>query len=484
MAPRHNFEIPKVFLLATLIVFCGCARRLDATTIVAADWLPPSASVSVNWPVFGHDPSRSGSVADRHLTPGSLMRLRLRWRINLGDVADSSPIVVGSHVFLTSKNGTTYALNVSDGHIAWRFATQGPNITTSVPAYDSSTKALYVPGVDGFIHKLDVATGHELPGPGFPAQITSAPETEKNASSLNIANGYIYAQTSGYFGDATPYVGHVVAIRLSDGMKTVFNSLCSLQHKLIEPQSCSQQRSGMWSRSGVVVDPDPSMGGRIYVATGNGPFNPSEGDYGDSVLSLSSDAGHLLSYYAPSNYADLEASDLDVGSSSPALLPREARSTTPLMAVQGGKDAVLRLLDRTRLGGVGHALQTIDLSDKLFSAPAVWADHGTTWVIIDVSDGVHAYKVVTHNGKSRLAEAWHNNVESTSEGTSPVVNNGIVFVAGNGALIALDAKDGHRLWTRSIGPVHWESPVMANSTLYCSDQDGNVVAYGLTSGAR
>jgi len=230
MSLRHNFEIPKVFLLTILIVLCGCAHRLE-TTIVAADWLTPTTSVADDWPVFGHDPSRSGSVADRQLTPSSLMRLRLRWRINLGDVADSSPIVVGSHVFLTSKNGTTYALNVSDGHIAWRFATHGPNITTSVPAYDSSTKALYVPGVDGFIHKLDVATGHELPGPGFPAQITTAPETEKNASALNIANGYLYAQTSGYFGDATPYVGHVVAIRLSDGMKTVFNSLCGSQHK-------------------------------------------------------------------------------------------------------------------------------------------------------------------------------------------------------------------------------------------------------------
>ena len=154
------------------------------------------------------------------------------------------------------------------------------------------------------------------------------------------------------------------------------------------------------------------------------------------------------------------------------------------MAVQGGKDGVLRLLDRTRLGGVGQALQTVDLSDKLFSAPAVWADHGATWVVIDVSDGVHAYKVVTENRKSRLLEAWHADVESTSEGTSPVVSDGIIFVAGNRALVALDVHDGHRLWTRSIGRIHWESPIIANGTLYCSDQDGNVVAYALASRAR
>jgi outer membrane protein assembly factor BamB len=483
MTARQSITIPRALLATVLIATLGCAHRLEAT-IVAADWLAPRASVAANWPVFGGDPGRSGNAGDRLLTTTNVVGLKLRWRINLGDVADSAPIAVGNHLFLTSKNGTTYALNASDGRIVWRFNTHGPNITTSVPAYDSSTKALYVPGVDGFIRKLDPATGHELRGPGFPAQITPAPETEKNASALNIANGYLYAQTSGYFGDAAPYVGHVVAIRLSDGIKNVFNSLCSSQHRLINPQSCSQQRSGMWSRSGVVVDPDPSMGGRIYVATGNGAFNASEGDYGDSVLSLSFDAGHLLSYYAPNNYSELEASDLDLGSSSPALLPREAGSATPLMAVQGGKDAILRLLNRIHLGGIGNALQNVNLSDKLFSAPAVWSDHGMTLVIIDLSDGVYAYKMVTENGRSRLAKAWQTDVASTYEGTSPIVSSGIVFVAGSSALVALDAKDGHRLWSHIVGRIHWESPIVANGTLYCSDEDGNVTAFGLTSGAK
>jgi outer membrane protein assembly factor BamB len=472
-------QLPKLCIafFAALVVAGGCSHQLHTTT-AAADGFTQGASVAGNWPVFGHDPSRSDNAGDSHLTTANVARLRLRWRVNLGEVADSAPIVVGNRVFLTSKSGTTYALSATDGHTVWSFPTHGPNITTSVPAYDSVSKALYVPGVDGFIHKLDLA-GHERSGQGFPAQITTAPDTEKNASSLNIANGYLYAQTSGYLGDATPYVGHVVAIRLRDGAKTVFNTLCSSRHNLIEPQSCAQQRSGMWSRSGVVVDPDPSMGGRIYVTTGNGPFNPKEGAYGDSVLSLSADASHLLGYYTPANYADLEATDQDLGSSSPALLPRDAGSATPLMAVQGGKDMFLRLLDRTQLGGVGHALQTIDFGDKLFSAPAVVSDNGTTWVIVDVSSGVHAFKLVTQNGKSQLAEAWHTDVESTAQGTSPAVSSNLVFVAANGALVALDLRSGHRLWSRVIGRIHWQSPVIANSTLYCSDEDGNVTAYGV-----
>lgn len=475
MAPRR----PRLCIIffAAIIVVCGCTRQLPATT--AGSFTQDPMAVG-NWPVFGHDPSRSGNAGDSRLSVANAVRLRLRWRVNLGEVADSALIVAGNRVFLTSKSGTTYALSASDGSTMWSFPTHGPNITTSAPAYDSVTKALYVPGVDGFIHKLDLA-GNESTGHGFPAQITTAPGTEKNASPLNVANGYLYTQTSGYLGDGTPYVGHVVTIRLRDGAKTVFNTLCSSQHRLIEPQTCSQQRSGMWSRSGVVVDPDPSMRGRIYVTTGNGPFDPSNGAYGDSVLSLSADARQLLAYYTPANYAELEATDQDLGSSSPALLPRDARSATPLMAVQGGKDMFVRLLDRTRLGGVGRALQTIDLGDKLFSAPAVVSDNGTTWIVIDVSSGVHAFKLVTQNGKSQLAEAWHTDVQSTSEGTSPAVSNRVVFVAANGALVALDLRSGHRLWSRVIGRIHWQSPVIANSTLYCSDEDGNVVAYGLTT---
>ncbi len=444
-------------------------------------WLLPFAVArAADWPVFDHDPARSGDAGDQTLTPANVALLRERWHVKLDDVADSAPIVVGSRLFQTAKDGTTYAIDVASGRVLWRFATQGPKITTSVPAFDGSTNTLYVPGVDGFVHKLDPATGTESRGQGFPEQITTAPQTEKDASPLNVANGYLYAQTSGYLGDATPYVGHVIAVRLSDGTKHVFNTLCAGQHSLIEPQSCPQQRSGMWSRSGVVVDPDPSMGGRIYVATGNGPFNVSAGDYGDSVLALSSDASHLIGFYTPSNYDELESADLDVGSSSPVMLPRQSNSNTPLMAVQGGKDSVLRLLDRTHLDGVGRTLQDIPLTDQLFSAPAVWTDRsGSVWIFVGLADGIHAYRVTTQNGTSRLTSAWHADVSSTREGASPVVSNGLVFAASSGSIVALDAQSGHQLWSHTIGPIHWESPAVANGMVFCSDEDGYLTAYGL-----
>jgi outer membrane protein assembly factor BamB len=428
-------------------------------------------------------------------------RLHLQWRTTLGDVADTAPIYV-AHVdvdgralamlYITARNGTTYAIDARRGRIVWHFETHGPGITTSVPAADPSGKWIYAPGVDGYVHKLSSGTGAEIRSAGFPVQITRMPESEKDASPLHVANGYLYAVTSGYYGDAPPYVGHLVAIRLSDGDARVFNTLCSRDRALPTPTSCRQSGNGIWSRAGAVVDPDPSMDGRVYVATGNGDFDANRGgdDYGDSVLAISRDGSKLLGYYTPGNYAELDEDDVDLGTVSPVLLPREPNSRTPLLAVQGGKDGILRLLDRRHLGGVDGDLQRVDTGTHIFGAPAVWRDgHGVTWVYLGLRDGVRAYRLVTDaNGTSRLVDGWSANVGDTRQGTSPVVSNGTVFVAMDGAIYALDAQTGATVWNSaqasagsSIGDTHWESPIVAGGWLYCADESGQVSAYAPSS---
>ena len=437
-----------------------------------------NTAAAADWPLFGQNAARSGVAQDQALTAANAGDLRVRWHIMLGAVADSSPIVAGNRVFITDRDGTTYGIDAVNGHIVWRFTTQGPKITTSVPAYDEASHALYAGGVDGAVHRLDPETGREIRGNGFPATITLADETEKDASPLNVANGYLYAQTSGYNGDATPYVGHIVAIRLSDGDKRVFNTLCSGRRELIQPQSCGAQRSGMWSRAGVVVDPDPSMHGRIYGASGNAPFDAGAGNYGDTIVSLNADASRLLGTVTPTNYAELEASDLDVGSSSPALLPRQVTSATPLLAVQGGKDGVLRLFDRAHMNGLAPVVQTLSLGMEVFSAPAVWSERGTTNVVLGLADGLHAYRVTTQNRRSRLEPSWSAQLSMGREGTSPVVAGGLVFAATSGALVAVDAQTGRKVWSSdALGSIHWESPAVANGSVFCSDESGALTAF-------
>jgi outer membrane protein assembly factor BamB len=283
----------------------------------------------------------------------------------------------------------------------------------------------------------------------------------------------------------------VLSVRLSDGAASVFNSLCSNDRRLPGPNSCAQQRSGIWARGGAVVDPDPSMNGRIYAATGNGDFNANSGghNYGDSVLSLSADLSTLLGSYTPTDYQQLQAGDTDLGSTSPAILPQQASSQTPWMLVQGGKDAVLKLLNRAALPGVGNELQLVDLPNGLFSTPAVWTDRSNSaWIFMGFPDVVEAYRLQTNShGVSQLVGVWHSSPGQTNgEGTSPVIANGIVFVAFDGAIVALNARNGNELWSsaspsagRSIGSVHWQSPIVVNGWVYCADENGDLTAYSL-----
>src|SRR5580704_5259180 len=470
--------------------------------LLSATLLPAGAT---SWPVFGFDPARSGfNTAETTLTVGNVRHLRERWQIALGADADSTPILLEEvrtghanvqMLFQTTKTGVTLGIEARTGKIVWQFMTHGSTITNSTPAADPSGKSIYVPGIDGKVHKLSAATGREQRAPGFPARITRLPLSEKDASPLNVANGYLYAVTSGYYGDAPPYDGHVVAVELSTGKTTVFNSLCSTYRKLVKANTCSQQRSGIWGRGGAVVDPDSSMSGRIYASTGNGQFDAGSGgdNYGDSLLSLGEDLSSLLGSYTPTDYQQLENGDTDLGSSSPGILPDQASSQTPYMIVQGGKDAILRLLNRAALPGLGGELQEVDLPGGLFSAPAIWStSSNSAWIFLGFNGGVMAYQLRTNpSGVSALASVWQASPGSSSgEGSSPVVANGIVFDAFNNALVALNATTGKELWSSAlksahgnIGSIHWQSPIVVNGSVYCSDESGNLTAYALpTSG--
>ena len=117
------------------------------------------------------------------------------------------------------------------------------------------------------------------------------------------------------------------------------------------------------------------------------------------------------------------------------MLPQQANSQTPWMMTEGGKDAIFKLLNRAALPGVGDELQLVDLPGPLFSTPAVWTDGSSNaWIFMGFSDVVQAYRLQTNgSGVSMLVGIWHTSPGQTGgEGTSPVVANGIVFVAFDG----------------------------------------------------
>ncbi len=160
-------------------------------------------------------------------------------------------------LFQTTRSGETFGIEAIVGKDPLAFSDARAELHPFDPRSGPNGKAIYVPGVDGKVHELKAATGHEIHANGFPAKITLVPATEANESPLNIANGYLYATISGYNGDGTPYDGHVVAINLSSGKRSVFNSLCSNKHKLLAGSGAARSARASGHGAGQSSTPIP-----------------------------------------------------------------------------------------------------------------------------------------------------------------------------------------------------------------------------------
>jgi outer membrane protein assembly factor BamB len=430
------------------------AIALAALLVAALPAAARSSAAAQSWPVFGFDIARhNAGAATPGITAANVAHLARR-RIELDGTVDSSPIFVGGRLIVTTTYGRTEAIDPATGRVRWRFTPPSYpqlagtyRITNATPVADPNGKAIYAAAPDGKIRKLRASDGKVL----WTTAITLDPAREKITSSLNFSRGLVIATTGGYIGDAPPYQGHVVTIFAADGrLDHVWNSLCSDRPMLIVPSTCGSTDSAIWSRNGAAVDP---ANGDLVVATGNGPWN-GRTDWGDSVLVLSPDASRLVAHWTPRNQAQLNAGDVDLGSTSPGLLPNG-------YAIQGGKDGVVRLL---QLHGGARLVQQVAAPGPtdMFSVPAIWQGH---WVFVATSAGTEAFRFAG----GRLQLVWSNH----TDGTSPVVAGGLLYVAGQDALHVYTPADGREITTLPSGPVHWQSPIVVGGLIALPEGNAN-----------
>ena len=466
---------------AMVLMACGAHAAGEGHRAAGTPARPArvAGAPGADWTRFGYDAQRSGvGPAATGITAANARRLKPRV-IRLDGVADSSPIelhgvvVAGRRrdvVVLTTTYGRTIAIDPGTGARLWEYtpkdiaAYQGsPQITTASPIADPGRAYVYAATPDGLIHRLAVASGREARSGGWPVRVTFNPRREKIAAALNIVGTRLLVTTGGYYGDAPSYQGHLVEIDLASGrIAAVWNALCSDRRRLIDPtSSCPASDAAIWARAGAVVEPG---GRRILVATGNGPFNGVT-DWGDSVLELSVDGLRLLHNWTPADQVALASSDTDLGSSAPALLPVvDGRH----LAVQGGKDGRLHVLDLARLDGtagpagrrLGGEVQEVASPGgaEVLTAPAVWRHAGRVYVFVADDGGTAAY--LAHGGPHPgLSVAWRNG----QAGTSPVLAGGLLYVYDEqaGALRVYDPQRGRQVVSLPAAAGHWSSPIVA-----------------------
>ncbi len=504
------------------------AFRVALVCLLAVSALVVSASVAAyDWPQFDGNAQHSGNnTQETTISGANVAALQQLFRVTLPDIADGAPVVaqglstiagVADVLFLTTKDGRLIALNARTGAAIWAVQ-HGPGAckinnggtpcyTTSSPALDPNRQYVYTYGLDGAVHKHQVANGAEVTTGGWPETATLKAFDEKGSSALSIATTpsgtFLYVTNGGYPGDAGDYQGHITAINLATGAQHVFNANCSNQTvhfgEGAGSTDCPAVQTAIWPRVGVVYDPAT---GRVYTATGNGAYDPTNHDWGDSVFAINPDGtgsgGNPLDTYTPVNENTLDARDLDLGSTAPAILPVPAGCGFSHIGLQGGKDGMIRLINLDNLsgqGGPGHTGGEIPgslvavpgaggfgMGGLMYAAPAVWVNpaDGSTWAFISTTSGTAGMRLsCPPGGTPSLAAIWQHTGTGTLSTSSPLVaNNVLYYVANNATLIIADPATGTALRSFAIsGGVHWQSPVVANGVLYIEDQGSGLTAW-------
>jgi outer membrane protein assembly factor BamB len=459
-------------------------RRLRAISQRAIGWFLLQLLVQIafaqarqgeaDWPQFGWGVASSGvSLAKSGINRGNIGSLTRR-QVQIDGTVDASVIYLHDVAvngftrdvfFLTTTYGKTIALDASSGVLLWEYTPPLYNswagsaqITASTPAADPDRQHIYAASPDGTVQKLAISDGHPL----WTTAVTLLPQREKIASPLKVFGGRVVAVTGGYVGDAPPYQGHVAIIDAQSGsLLQVWNSLCSNRAGLLNPASCQASGSAIWGRAGAVIDP---VTGNIFVATGNGPYD-GKTNWGDSLIELDPDATRILGNYTPADNAELDHSDIDLGSTSPVLL-----SSTTL--AQGGKDRLIRLLNMESVGGTaphtGGELQIVSTpsGNLLYTAPAVWTGNGQTWIFAADNSGTAAWTF----GNAILTKMWSN----SNPGTSPVLAGGLLYIYNpQGGLYVYDPLQGTQLARLDTGSGHWNSPIVVDGKIALPEGDAN-----------
>lgn len=382
--------------------------------------------------MYHGDPSHSGLSSSMPAVNGPLKVIE---SIKLDGAVYASPIVARGIVVVATESDSVYGLTVQ-GKQLWHVKTGSPspaheracgNINplgiTGTPVYSAQTGDVYLVAEHGGqvghdLIALDLRTGRirwrkniDLPGP--------APAAMLQRGALAITGGRVWVSFGGQYGDCANYKGRVVGVNLDGTGKPV----------TYDPSP--HRQGGIWNPAGPALD----KAGDMYVVSGNGSTFPGAAyDHTNSVLELNP-SGKLLSSFAPADWAQNNAGDLDLGSEGVALVGTE-------WAVIGGKSGQVYVLRQGKLGGIGGQASASGIC-RPYGGSAV---NGSV-VYLPCEDGVAAVSV---DSAGTLQVLWK--ADGTITG-SPVIGGGRVWALDQfgGVLHALNPADGRSLEQVSVG---------------------------------
>jgi hypothetical protein len=333
--------------------------------------------------------------------------------------------------------------------------------STDIMYFVAATKATASDGTVTFhqqLHALDIRTGNEVLG--GPVEIQAAdlgkgdggtietfdPKAELERDGLVLDNGVVYTTWTSHC-DATPVHGWIIGYDAH-----------TLQQVVVFNTSPNSQLATIWAGA-----PAVDANGDLYFVTGNGPFtggsfNPSAGDYPETVLHLSSATGQLTvaDYFTPYNWNALDQADEDFGSGQVMLLPNQP-GPVPHLLVAAGKEGKIYLINRDNMGQFNAEQDNI--VQEVPNAILGNGEYGSpTYFDTGVPDGRYIY-FAGWNDSLRAFQLFDNGTLSTSS----VSQSRNVFSPSHGATPSLSANG------TADGIIWAIDPSSLNAVLYAYD---------------
>ncbi len=499
-----------VLVVAAALAGCGSSAALSPAVSLGppptgAAARPGAGSTAGNLTTYHYDNARSG---DDTVDP-VFTKFRPLWTDRLIDGAVyAEPLVWHGEVVVATEDDLVYGLDARNGHVMWRTrigrpvpsqsleSPPGPGCgdifplgITGTPVIDISRGELFAAGevqdphrggaagVEHVLAAVRLSSGRLLwerridpPGAGRLYQVAAL----QQRSALSLVSGRVVVELGGLFGDCGDYHGYVESLPESRSGRAYTYRVPTAREGAI------------WAVSGAVSEPS----GKIYVATGNGS-STTRFDYGDSVIDLSRRL-RPLGFFAPRDWAALNAGDLDLGAGGPILL-RSLNLIFESGKVNENGVNVGYLLDPSRLGGIGHprfsATACPGNGNRVFGAfaSATELSHGRRSVFLYVPcvAGTTAF-VVSGGRRPSFRRVW--TVAKNDPNGPPIVAGGLVWALSTGndggaqsnLLTGMRPTTGRVVVTEQlgdIGVVNFATPAVGDRRLFVAGSKG-VAAFG------
>lgn len=132
-----------------------------------------AAEAQDGWPVYGHGYDNTRFSPLKNINTGNVSKMKLAYSFQLGSLRsnESSPIVIGDTMYVSTSWGPkyVYALDARTGAMKWTYEPDVPDDTLQYACCDVNNRGvtfaqgkIFVGRLDGKLSAVDAATGKEL----------------------------------------------------------------------------------------------------------------------------------------------------------------------------------------------------------------------------------------------------------------------------------------------------------------------------------